>query len=216
MIKKTLEFEDFNGTKRKGDYLFHLSAAEVTEMDIIENNGLKARLDFIASSSDGAVVLPAFKDLLKRSYGIKSADGVQFMKSDEIWRAFEQSGAYEVLILELFTDMDKMIEFSSGLLPKDLANRIPQQVSTPAANEVPNPQQVQRPQPQDFQRPPQVPQQYVPSAPAFTDPGITTVPALEIQESQGRHSQAYQPSPAEIEQAARIAQETQPYQPDQQ
>ena len=40
MLKKTFEYEDYEGNKIKQDEYFHLSEAELTEMALSEKGGL--------------------------------------------------------------------------------------------------------------------------------------------------------------------------------
>lgn len=50
MLKKTFEYEDYNGNKIKEDVYFHLSEAELTEMALSEAGGLDKMLQKIMQS----------------------------------------------------------------------------------------------------------------------------------------------------------------------
>ena len=40
MIKKTIEYVDYNGENRKEDFYFNLSKAELMELEMSKNGGL--------------------------------------------------------------------------------------------------------------------------------------------------------------------------------
>lgn len=117
MIKKTIEYTDYNGVERKEDFYFNLSKAEVTEMELSTEGGLAERINKIVAAKDAPSIINIFKDLILRSYGEKSADGKRFVKSEEISRAFSQTEAYSILFMELATDESKAAEFVNGIVP---------------------------------------------------------------------------------------------------
>ena len=61
--------------------------------------------------------MKVFKELILKSYGIKSPDGKRFMKSEEISKSFEETEAYSQLFLELSSDDTKGAEFINGITP---------------------------------------------------------------------------------------------------
>jgi len=140
VIKKSVTYEDFNGEEVTEEFAFHISKAELVEMEAERRGGLAAYLQHIVDSNDGAAIINAFKDLLTRSIGKVSVDGRRFEKNEEIRNDFIQSPAYSVLFMELATDADKAAEFVNGIIPEGLAD----QVSEIGA--IPQPPQRQRDQ----------------------------------------------------------------------
>lgn len=122
MLKKTITYEDYDGHKRTEDFYFNLTKAELTEMYASEAGGFDKHLERIVSSQDMPNTMRMFKEILKRSYGEKSLDGRRFSKSEEIYKAFEESPAYDVIFMELFSDNESASAFIKGVLPKDLAD----------------------------------------------------------------------------------------------
>ena len=57
------------------------------------------------------------KGYIKKSYGVKSADGRRFDKREELYEAFEQTEAYSEIFMELITDADKAAAFVNGIMP---------------------------------------------------------------------------------------------------
>ena len=117
MFKKKIKYTDYNGVEREEEFCFHLNKAEVIELEAGEAGGYGEMLKRIVEQKDGAMIMKTFKQLILSSYGIKSPDGKQFMKSEEISRSFEQSEAYSELFVELCTNAESASEFVNNVLP---------------------------------------------------------------------------------------------------
>ena len=124
MLKKTITFEDFNGETRTEDHYFNLTKAEIAEMELSREGGMTALIRRIVSEKNAPELASVFKEILKRTYGRKSDDGRRFMKSEEIWKNFEESGAYDVFFVELLQDAGKMSAFINGVVPKDMLKEV--------------------------------------------------------------------------------------------
>lgn len=118
MFKKTIEYTDFNGEKRKEDFFFNLTKAELLEMQLSTEGGLKDMLEEIVKTKDTPKLVKMFKRIIMLSYGEKTPDGKHFMKNDEIRQKFECSEAYSELFMELATNSDAAAEFVNALLPE--------------------------------------------------------------------------------------------------
>ena len=122
MIKKTITYEDFNGINRTEDIYFHLNKSELTEMQLSKEGGMSAYYDKIVKAQDMPALASVFKELILKSYGVKSDDGRGFLKKDAagnpLYIAFEQSAAFDAIYMELITDTDKASEFFNGIIPK--------------------------------------------------------------------------------------------------
>lgn len=123
MLKKTIEYTDYNGTVRKEDFYFNLTKAEVTEMELSKNGGLSEHINRIVASKDSPEIINLFKEIIAKSYGVKSLDGKRFIKSEEILNEFIQSEAYSELFMELAFDAEKAAAFVNGITPKGLENK---------------------------------------------------------------------------------------------
>lgn len=120
MIKKTITYKDFNGVDRTEDFYFHLSKAELMEMELSVNNGLSEYMKLIVDAQDGKQIMAVTKDVILKSYGEKSIDGRFFDKSETLSNRFYNSPAYDVLFAELVTDANASAEFFKGIMPEDL------------------------------------------------------------------------------------------------
>lgn len=124
MFTKTIKYTDYNGVEREEKFLFNLSKAELTEMELGTSGGLSETIKKIIETQDTPSIIKIFKDLILKSYGEKSSDGKRFIKIDDNGRplanAFSQTEAYSQLFMELATDDKKAAEFVNGLIPADL------------------------------------------------------------------------------------------------
>ena len=120
MLKKTITYEDYDGNTLTEDFYFNLSKAELIEIESSVPGGISAKLENISKSGDGAEIIKTFKDIILKSYGVKSADGKRFMKSEEISKSFEETEAYSELFYELALDAEKAAAFINGIMPKKL------------------------------------------------------------------------------------------------
>lgn len=132
MLKKTITFTDFNGVERTEDYFFNLTKAEILEMEMGTTGGLAEMIQRIIAAKDAPAIIDMFKNLLKKSYGVKSADGKRHIKNDEIWNEFAETEAYSILFMELATDADKAAEFINGIVPEDLSKEAAKNPMHPA------------------------------------------------------------------------------------
>jgi len=120
MLKKTFIYTDYNGVERTEDHYFNLNKAEVMEMEMSTKGGLAEMIQRVIAAQDAPAIIKIFKDLIHKSYGVKSADGKRFIKSEELWAEFEQTEAYSMLFMELATDADAASKFINAIVPADL------------------------------------------------------------------------------------------------
>ena len=124
MIKKTVTYEDFNGLQRTEEHYFHLNKAELVEMELSKEGGLSAYYEKIVKAQDIPALASVFKELLLKSFGVKTEDGRGFMKKDAtgnpLWIAFEQTAAFEAIYMELITDTDKATDFFNRIIPQNM------------------------------------------------------------------------------------------------
>lgn len=128
MIKKSITFHDLDGNEVTQDFWFHLSKAELLEMEISTTGGLRDSMQRLIDKRDGESVIRTYKDLILKSYGERSLDGLRFMKEDKdgrpLYKEFMQTEAYSELFTSLVTDDEAAAEFFNGVLPKEVAEKM--------------------------------------------------------------------------------------------
>lgn len=133
MLKKTIKYTDYNGVERTEDFYFNLNKAEIMEMQLTTVGGLDAYLKKIISAQDMPTLMRIFKDLVLKSYGVKSDDGRRFIKNEKLREEFEQTEAYSILYMELSTDAEAAAAFVNGIIPADVAKQLPKDPNEIAA-----------------------------------------------------------------------------------
>jgi hypothetical protein len=121
VLKKTITYEDFNGETKTEDFFFHLSKAELVELELSHEGGLSASLQRIIDAEDGKGIVQEFKNIILSAYGKKSDDGRRFIKNQQIREEFESTEAYSALFMELVTNTDAAVDFINGVIPAGMA-----------------------------------------------------------------------------------------------
>lgn len=117
MIKKTISYVDFDGNKRTEDFWFHLTKTEVAELEVSVDGGITKMIERLIQLKDTKRIIEIMKDIVQKSYGVKSADGRRFIKNKEVLEEFTQTEAYSILFMELATDAEKAVDFFAGVIP---------------------------------------------------------------------------------------------------
>lgn len=135
MLKKTITYHGFDDeeTEYTEDFYFHLSENELTDLNFEVEGGLANYVKRIRECKDYHKMIELFKDLIRRSYGVKSADGKRFIKDPALFEAFSQTDAYTQLYLELGSEAKAAADFVNGIIPKNLAKKIQEQTNAAEA-----------------------------------------------------------------------------------
>lgn len=123
MVVKKIKYTDFNGLEREEEFMFNLTEAEITEMELTTDGGLSDSIKKIIAAQDTPEIIKVFKMLLLKSYGEKSADGRRFVKSDKLSEEFAQTNAYSQLFMKLATDDKAAVAFINGIMPDSMQEK---------------------------------------------------------------------------------------------
>lgn len=125
MLKRTIEYVDYEGKSRKEDFYFHLTKSDLVKWLMTEGDYTMDKvLDRLTKTQNKKEVMAIFEDLLHRSYGVKSLDGRQFIRNEEEWKKFYETEAYDILFMELIGSGKKAADFVNSVIPKDLAEEV--------------------------------------------------------------------------------------------
>ncbi len=117
MYAKKIKATDFNGVEREETFYFNLTEAELAEMSMSKEGGLKGYLEKIVEAQSEPEIIAFFKKIIKASYGEKSNDGKYFRKNETLVEDFCSTEFYSVLFMELAQDANKAAEFINGVIP---------------------------------------------------------------------------------------------------
>ena len=123
MVVEKIKYTDFNGLEREEEFMFNLTEAEITEMELTTDGGLSDSIKKIIAAQDTPQIIKIFKMLLLKSYGEKSADGRRFVKSDKLSEEFAQTNAYSQLFMKLATDDKAAVAFINGIMPDSMQEK---------------------------------------------------------------------------------------------
>lgn len=135
MYRKDITYRDYEGNLSTDTLWFAMNEVELMDMendmkkkygDVVdekrakEESYLVAYLEHVKKNDDGAAATDFIKDLIKRAYGVKSADGKRFVKSDEAYTEFTQTAVYPAFFMLLATNTDEAQAFMTGITPQDI------------------------------------------------------------------------------------------------
>lgn len=126
MLKRTINYVDFNGERQSEVFYFNLTKAELVEMQLMATNkhnegGLGTMLAKIVEDKNGAGIVATMKNIIAKAYGVRSDDGKRFIKSDALSAEFESTAAYSELFMELVTDAEAAAKFVNGIVPPEVS-----------------------------------------------------------------------------------------------
>lgn len=119
MYSRKVKYEDFDGNQQEETLYFHISKAELYDLESKEETSFSKMLIELGNNLDGAKIVSTFKTLIIKSYGIKTEDGKHFKKSPSIVEDFIYSAAYDQLFTELMEDPEDALKFLAAILPLD-------------------------------------------------------------------------------------------------
>lgn len=124
MYTRKVTYTDYDGKERTETLRFNLTKAELAEMRFSVSGGMEQMLQEIIDADDQPKLIKVFKELLLKSYGVKSPDGKRFIKNQEITDEFVQSEAYSEMFMLLATNDEVAAEFVKGIIPSSVAEQI--------------------------------------------------------------------------------------------
>lgn len=137
MLKKTITFEDLDGNEITEDFYFNLSKAELIEMELSAEGGLRESLQRLIKTRDGAKIIAEFKRIVLASYGVRSEDNRRFIKNDQLREEFAATDAYSKLFMELALDDGAAATFINAVIPSDLGEEVARVTSGAVTVELP-------------------------------------------------------------------------------
>lgn len=127
MIKKAITFTDYNGNEKTEEYRFHLSKADLMEMELETEGGMQKAINTIVEKEDTKGLAEMIKNIILKAYGELSDDGNVFLKYKDGHRLsddFRQTEAFSELYLELNTNEESLVDFVNGVIPASLRQEI--------------------------------------------------------------------------------------------
>ena len=138
MIKKTITYDGFDGEKRTKDFYFHMNQVEFAKLNGEIPGGLEKRINEIIADKDQDAMLRIIDMLVSRSFG-KFDDDEEFTKIDRngrpLFEKFVNTDAYDKLIIELIQNEKEIVNFLSGIMPKEIQTKLDEKMKEMKAEE---------------------------------------------------------------------------------
>lgn len=120
MLKKQINYKDYDNNPVTTTLYFHLNKFEWLELETYTKGGLIENLTHAIETGNAKKTIDLLKKIILRAYGEKNADTGQFEKSDEIAIRFSKTDAFSELFYELAYNEEHSKNFFLGLIPEEL------------------------------------------------------------------------------------------------
>lgn len=131
MLKKVITFEDFMGTPRTEEFMFHIKESDWNKWmaKYAKFGGIQGYLQDLANSKDVNAQTEFFDEMICMAYGVMAQNGRNFIQGGEVLADFKSSAAYDALFMELLTKPNAVQEFLTGIMPKKFMDEIRKKIA---------------------------------------------------------------------------------------
>lgn len=116
MFIRNITYVDLDKNTVTRPFHFHLSEAEVVELESEHHGGLTGFAERIQHTENYGDLVKEFKHIVLSAYGYR--DGDSFIKTDLDRVRFQGSGAYSALFMEFLQNQASLTEFINGVMPQ--------------------------------------------------------------------------------------------------
>lgn len=120
MLRKEVNYTDYNGDQQIDICYFHLNKAELGKLQMRMDGKFLDHIQALIEKRRIESLYDFFYNLLLDSYGERDVSGKRFNKSKDIRDDFENSIAFSELLMEIISDQENMSAFIKGILPPDM------------------------------------------------------------------------------------------------
>lgn len=116
MFIRNITFVDLDGNTQTKPFHFHLSEAEVVELESEHHGGLTGFAERVSHTENYGALVKEFKHIVLTAYGLREGDS--FLKTEDLRVRFQGSGAFSALFMEFLQDQTALTDFINGVMPK--------------------------------------------------------------------------------------------------
>jgi hypothetical protein len=137
MYKQFIEYDDLDDNRQTATLFFHLRRTELVDaeggfkLEVLEKRVEDFQRDVIGRESSEMSVpevrefLDIIKTLVRLAYGKR--EGQRFIKNQELWDEFVETGRYDGLIWWLFDKPERANDFLINVWPKQVRDQLSEQ-----------------------------------------------------------------------------------------
>ena len=132
MYKYEAKYIDFDGSEVKEDLWFHLTKAEITEMEYSVGGGLINTIQRLQKEQDIGQIINLIKNIVLKSFGEKVMDRQgreRFIKTEAGREVFQATEAYSSMFMGFLENPDSFNAFLIGILPVDMQKDVKDELS---------------------------------------------------------------------------------------
>lgn len=118
MLKETVTYKNYNDEEVTQTCYFDFSEEEIAGMELGVRGGFAEMIETAAQTQDEPTLWKIFTEMVLKAYGEKSADGIHFMKSDEISHRFRCTKAYSIIVMKMVRDSKYAAKFINNIVPE--------------------------------------------------------------------------------------------------
>jgi hypothetical protein len=123
MLKKTINYTDYDGNPASKVCYFHLNKFEWLELETYTKGGLIENLEHALETKNPNKTIDLLKKIILRAYCEKNPETGEVEKDDDRAIRFSKTEVFSELFYELAYDEDKSKEFFLGLIPPEVREK---------------------------------------------------------------------------------------------
>lgn len=120
MLKKVMNYRDYDGEQKTEVLYFHLNKFEWLELETYTKGGLIENLQHAIEVGNAKKTIDILKKIILRAYGEKNPETGGFEKNDDIAIRFSKTEVFSELFYELAYNEEASKSFFLGLIPTEL------------------------------------------------------------------------------------------------
>lgn len=120
MLKKMINYRDYDDNVRTDTLYFHLNRFEWLELETYTKGGLIENLEHAIETNNAKKTIDLLKKIILSAYGEKNPETGAFEKDDDRAIRFSKTDAFSALFYELAYNEEASKAFFVGLIPKEL------------------------------------------------------------------------------------------------
>lgn len=120
MLRKTVNYTDYNGESQTDVLYFNLNKAELGKLQMRMEGKFLDHIQALIEKKKIGSIYDFFYNLLLDSYGEKDITGKKFIKNKQIRDDFENSIAFSEVLMDIISSPENMSTFTKGILPPDM------------------------------------------------------------------------------------------------
>lgn len=136
MLKKQINYTDYDGNPTSRIAYFHLNKFEWLELETFTKGGLIENLKHALETNNAKKTIGILQKIILTAYGEKNEETGVFEKKEELAIRFSKTEAFSELFYELAYNEKAASEFFLGLVPADIKGDVEKRMVAPVVQSI--------------------------------------------------------------------------------